>query len=237
MSTIYLIPARGGSKGIKNKNIIEIGKLPLFVWSVIHAKFLSKKDDLIVVNSDNPKILEIAKALDVLPIKRPKNISGDKSSTEETIFHTLTEVEQLGHFRFLCLLQPTSPFRTKGTLRKLTNEFNADIYDSVLTVKSVHNLYWKNNKYAKPLYSSRKMRQDFDNYAESGMFYKSKISKIISSKNRVSGKTLLVENKEIESTEIDTQFDLKIANLLIHELEADWKKEVLETNKIIKSMM
>ena len=72
MSTIYLIPARGGSKGIKNKNIIEIGKLPLFVWSVIHAKFLSKKDDLIVVNSDNPKILEIAKALDVLPIKRPK---------------------------------------------------------------------------------------------------------------------------------------------------------------------
>ena len=109
MSTIYLIPARGGSKGIKNKNIIEIGKLPLFVWSVIHAKFLSKKDDLIVVNSDNPKILEIAKALDVLPIKRPKNISGDKSSTEETIFHTLTEVEQLGHFRFLCRTPAVSP--------------------------------------------------------------------------------------------------------------------------------
>ena len=237
MATIYLIPARGGSKGIKNKNIIEIGKLPLFVWSVIHAKFLSKKDDLIVVNSDNPKILEIAKALDVFPIKRPKNISGDKSSTEETIFHTLKKVEQLGHFRFLCLLQPTSPFRTKETLRKLTNEFNTNIYDSVLTVKSVHNLYWKNDKYAKPMYSSRKMRQDFDNYAESGMFYKSKISKIISSKNRVSGKTLLIENKEIESTEIDTQFDLKIAKLLINELEADWKKEVLETNKIIKSMM
>ena len=55
----------------------------------------SKKDDLIVVNSDNPKILEIAKALDVFPIKRPKNISGDKSSTEETIFHTLKKVEQL----------------------------------------------------------------------------------------------------------------------------------------------
>ena len=72
------------------------------------------------MNSDNPKILEIAKALDVFPIKRPKNISGDKSSTEETIFHTLKEVEQLGHFRFLCLLQPTSPFRTKGTLRTVS---------------------------------------------------------------------------------------------------------------------
>ena len=81
------------------------------------------------------------------------------------------------------------------------------------------------------------MRQDSDNYAESGMFYKSKISKIISSKNRVSGKTLLLKNKEIESTEIDTQLDLKIAKLLIHELEADWKKEVLETKKIIKSII
>ena len=81
------------------------------------------------------------------------------------------------------------------------------------------------------------MRQDFANYAESGMFYKSKISHIKSSHNRVSGKTLLVENKEIESTEIDSQFDLKVAKLLISELEADWKKEVLETNKIIKSMM
>ena len=77
------------------------------------------------------------------------------------------------------------------------------------------------------------MRQDFDNYAESGMFYKSKISKIISSKNRVSGKTLLVENKEIESTEIDTQFDLKIANLLIHELEADWKKKFWKQIKLL----
>lgn len=51
-------------------------------------------------------------------------------------------------------------------------------------------------------------------------------SLLISSKNRVSVKTLLVENTEIESTEIDTQFDLKITKLFIHELEADWKKEV-----------
>ena len=61
MSTIYLIPARGGSKGIKNKNTIEIGKLPLFVWSVIHANFLSKKDDLIVLDFpiDMPSAIEI----------------------------------------------------------------------------------------------------------------------------------------------------------------------------------
>lgn len=237
MSTIYLIPARGGSKGIKNKNLVEIGKLPLFVWSVIHANFLAKKNDLIVVSSDNPKILEISNTLGVTAIKRPKNLSGDKSTTEETILHTIEKVEYLGNYQYLCLLQPTSLFRTKHTLSKLTNEFDTELYDSVLTVKLVHNLYWKNNKFAKPLYDKRKMRQDLDNYAESGMFYKSKISKIISNNNRVSGKTLLVKNKEIESIEIDSPFDLKIAKLLIPELVADWKKEVLETNKIIKSMI
>ena len=72
MSTIYLIPARSGSKGIKNKNVIKLGTLPLFVWSVIHAKFLSKKNDLIVVSSDSLKILEIASALGVIPLKDQK---------------------------------------------------------------------------------------------------------------------------------------------------------------------
>lgn len=237
MSTIYLIPARSGSKGIKNKNVIKLGTLPLFVWSVIHAKFLSKKNDLIVVSSDSLKILEIASALSVIPLKRPKNISGDKSSTEETIFHTLKKTQGMGNYQFLCLLQPTSPFRTKNTLKHLEKKFNPEVYDSVLTVKSVHNLYWDNSKSAKPLYKTRKMRQDLNNFAESGMYYKSKIKSINSNQNRVSGKTLLIKNKEIESIEIDSIFDLKIANSLIPEAEKEWKKEILEAKKNIHNII
>ena len=134
----------------------------------------------------------------------------------------------MGNYQFLCLLQPTSPFRTKNTLKHLEKKFNPEVYDSVLTVKSVHNLYWDNSKYAKPLYKTRKMRQDLNNFAESGMYYKSKIESINSNQNRVSGKTLLIKNKEIESIEIDSIFDLKIANSLIPEAEKEWKKEILE---------
>ena len=72
------------------------------------------------------------------------------------------------------------------------------------------------------------MRQDLNNFAESGMYYKSKIESINSNQNRVSGKTLLIKNKEIESIEIDSIFDLKIANSLIPEAEKEWKKEILE---------
>ena len=60
MKNIFIIPARSGSKGIPNKNIKPINGIPMFVWSIIHAKFIANKDDIILVSSDSAKYLNIA---------------------------------------------------------------------------------------------------------------------------------------------------------------------------------
>ena len=59
MKKITIIPARSGSKGLKNKNILELNEIPMFAWSVIHAKYYSSDEDIVVVSSDSEKYLEI----------------------------------------------------------------------------------------------------------------------------------------------------------------------------------
>lgn len=60
MKNIFIIPARSGSKGIKNKNLKLISGIPMFVWSIIHAKYITEENDLVVVSSDSEKYLKIA---------------------------------------------------------------------------------------------------------------------------------------------------------------------------------
>ena len=78
---IFIIPARSGSKGIKNKNIKLLNGVEMFAWSIIHAKYLSSKNDLIIVSSDSEKYLKIAEKWGAV-YKRPKSLSGDKVFTE-----------------------------------------------------------------------------------------------------------------------------------------------------------
>ena len=75
MKNVFIIPARSGSKGIPDKNLKLINGIYMFVWSIIHAKYISEKDDVVLVSSDSNKYLNIAKRWGAVPIKRPKNIN------------------------------------------------------------------------------------------------------------------------------------------------------------------
>ena len=101
------IPARGGSKGLKNKNLKIFASKPLLYWSIKQAKNTKFKNH-IYVSSDSVKILDYAHKCSAKVIKRPKNISKDNSSTEDAIIHFLNTVKK--KYKYIIMLQPTSPF-------------------------------------------------------------------------------------------------------------------------------
>lgn len=113
MSNIAIIPARGGSKGIPNKNIATLCGRPLIEYS-IKVALQSPSIDCIVVSSDSERILEVAQKISekVFPILRPAELALDESGTEGAVMHSVDCMIKHGvAIDYLILLQPTSPFR------------------------------------------------------------------------------------------------------------------------------
>ena len=120
MNVVTFIPARGGSKGIKNKNILKINKNPLIFYSID----ISKKIKLInetYVSSDSNKILKISKGLGAKIIKRPKKISEDSSTDIEAFKHFYINYKKKNKKKIdlIVHLRATTPFRKKKTIRKI----------------------------------------------------------------------------------------------------------------------
>ena len=95
MNILAIIPARGGSKGIKNKNIINLNGKPLIYFSIKQV-LLSKMITDFIVSTDSKKIANISKKyLAPVPFLRPKNISGDKSLIIDTLYFCLKKMEKI----------------------------------------------------------------------------------------------------------------------------------------------
>ncbi len=111
--TLYLIPARGGSKGIPGKNIKDFGGKPLICHAIDHAREAGASDEDICLSTDSEEIRQVAEDYGlIVPFLRPASLSGDHSGTYEVILHALDYHEALGRkYDRVVLLQPTSPLR------------------------------------------------------------------------------------------------------------------------------
>lgn len=124
---LALIPARGGSKGIKNKNIIDLCGKPLISYTIDAAK-ASKYIDSVIVSTDSEKIAEVAVSCGAgVPFMRPAALALDTSTTIEAVCHAVRTLEERAdRYDVLILLQPTSPLRTQedidGALEKFERE-------------------------------------------------------------------------------------------------------------------
>ena len=112
MNIIAIIPARGGSKGIKRKNIYPINNIPLIAYSIIEAK-KSKYINSVIISTDDEEISKIARSYSgEVPFLRPKSLSMDNSTMLEVLKHALEWYESnIGKVDAIVLLQPTSPLR------------------------------------------------------------------------------------------------------------------------------
>lgn len=124
---LALIPARGGSKGIKNKNIIELCGKPLISYTIAAAKESSYIDS-VIVSTDSEKIAEVAIACGAcVPFLRPAELALDTSTTIETVCHAIEWlVKYEDRYDVLVLLQPTSPLRTQGDIDKALEKFERE---------------------------------------------------------------------------------------------------------------
>lgn len=139
MSVLGVIPARGGSKSIPEKNVIELHGKPLLAWSIEQA-FESSVIDCVFVSTDSNKIGEVARRYGArCDFYRPKNLAGDAIGTGLAIEHSLKELSNRGcFFDIVVELQPTYCFRPASTIRDvvMTLKNNIDI-DSIITCSKV----------------------------------------------------------------------------------------------------
>ena len=143
-STLWLIPARGGSKGIPDKNIKPFCGESLTSRAIKLAKELAGDDDLIYVSTDSLRIKEEAENLGVyIPFMRPEILASDSASTYSVILDTLLKFKDKGiEFEKVVLLQPTSPFRERKDIEDALKLWRRDIDMVVSVVKASENPYY-----------------------------------------------------------------------------------------------
>ena len=129
---VVLIPARSGSKGIKNKNVYPLNGKPLIEWSIIEAKKV-EGIDRVIVSTDGDLISQVAKCMLVEVMPRPAELSQDGSLVIDTIRYTISELSKQGyHPDFLILIEPTSPLRNADDIKNVILELEKG-FDSVAT--------------------------------------------------------------------------------------------------------
>lgn len=135
MATLFLIPARGGSKGIPGKNIKDFCGKPLICHSIEQARALAD-DNLICVSTDSEKIKNVAEDFGLhVPFLRPEELATDTAGSREVMLHALDFYAQLGYnIDSLVLLQPTSPLRSVNDIKGCMELYTPDT-DMVVSVR------------------------------------------------------------------------------------------------------
>ncbi|WP_122641314.1 acylneuraminate cytidylyltransferase family protein [Romboutsia sp. Marseille-P6047] len=221
---LAIIPARAGSKGIKDKNIISINGKPLIAYS-IEAALKSKYIDKVVVTTDGQKIASVSKKYGAeVPFIRPSYLASDKSKTIDTVMHCIDEVKKLGEeYDYMVLLQPTQPMREAFHIDEaieLILEKDEEALVSISKVKE-HPVLMRTideDGYCKNLLnvSSTVRRQDFPEfYKVNGAIYINKINENLNLETSLNDNKLTYIMDENYDVDIDEMLDVHIAEILL----------------------
>ena len=214
---LTFIPARSGSVGIKNKNIIKIGKKRLLEFTFEFIKDLNLENNYIHLSTDSKKYQKIAIKNDIrCEFLRTKKISRSKSRIEDAIFEFLNHQKIIKHkFKYLILLLPTQPFRDKNLFRKGVNLLNKS--NCVISLKSLD----RSNEYIfninkKKIFLKKKITSTNRNeiqktYTPCGCFYMMKLNKFKKNKSLFINEMNYLVSSYPSNLDIDNQIDLKLA--------------------------
>lgn len=214
MKSIAIIPARGGSKRLVNKNILSLGGIPLIAHSILYAQQHSFID-AIYVSTDNEEIKSIALQYGARVIDRPSAISGDLEPTVSALKQVLGKIDDA--IENVILLQPTNPLRPENLLNETFEVYQKGSYDSLFTVSRNHQKFGKivENKFIPSNYKIGQRSQDLEPlFYENGLLYVVKSSLILEDIIVSENAFPLEVNHIFATVDIDTKDDLDYAEYL-----------------------
>ncbi|QNJ07687.1 N-acylneuraminate cytidylyltransferase [Synechococcus sp. Minos11] len=230
LRTLGVIPARGGSKGIPNKNIVDLGGQPLIQYSIQSAYQCSGLDD-VIVSTDSVDIANLSESLGAsVPFIRPAQFATDQSDSFSVVYHALQFMESKNNciYDIVVLLQPTTPFRSSNLIDSVVMSLiSADSsVDSAVTVVNVganhpHRMYSMTNRnllvpVCSDVSDPMMPRQDLpDIYIRSGDVYATRRDCLISKNSLIGDISLGFTVDPSTSFNIDTPQDLRYAQLFL----------------------
>jgi CMP-N,N'-diacetyllegionaminic acid synthase len=219
---LALITARGGSKGVPGKNIIDLGGKPLLAWTIQAAK-QSKFIDRLIISSDDADIIQVAEKYNCeVPFIRPKELAQDGTSSMDVIIHALDALDK--SYDYLLLLQPTSPFRTAQHIDQVIEHLTDTNAVSVVSVSRTKKspeliFYMKDDGVLQPILQNAQLitrRQDAKpTFEHNGAVYFTKIEYLKQVKSYRTPETTGIELTNFIDVDIDEFDDLVYARYII----------------------
>lgn len=223
---LAVIPARGGSKRLPNKNIKELCGKPLISWSV-DAGLKSKYIDKLIVSTDSDEIAKVSKKSGAdVPFIRPDYLATDSASSFDVIKHSIECLGNKGeHYDYLVLLQPTSPLRTTEDIDLAIEELFSKKANSVTSVCEVdHSPLWSNtlpknhsmNNFIRKSARGKNSQELNTYYRINGAVYVCLIKSLLEEKSFISkSKSFAYVMDKKKSVDIDTELDFIIAETIL----------------------
>ena len=229
-NSICLIAARGGSKGVKNKNIRLLGRKPLIAYA-IETALASRAFEHVIVSTEDRKIAKIAKEFGAeVPFQRPNYLATDSASMSDVIVHAILKLRTLDYsFSTLVIIDCTVPFINSKDIQGALSLFNKTSCDLVCSVyRQHHNPYFNMMEKNKQgfLRFSKRLSKNPDNrqsapvvFQLNGLFVLN-VNKFMKHYNFYMPKTLPYEIPPERGLMIDTEFEFKIAEFIVkHKLK------------------
>ena len=217
---LAIIPARGGSKRLPRKNILNLAGKPLIAWT-IEAALNSKLVDKVLVTSDDDEILKISDSFGAATLKRPASLAQDTSTSFDAIKHAIENTEK---FDYIVLLQPTSPLRSSQQIDEAIQLLESKSADAIVSVtETEHSPLWANTLpeddsmtgfLSDNLLNTRS--QDLETYYRlNGAIYICKANKLLEASSFFIKENIYAyKMSQASSVDIDTELDFKWAVFL-----------------------
>lgn len=230
MNVLFVIPARGGSKGLPGKNIKPIAGKPLIAWSINSAVEAANKigDSDVIVSTDSEEIAQVAKKFGAkVPFLRPDILANDTATSVDVMLHALDFMKQSGkEYDYIAMIEPTSPQRDESDLinafELLRTTPEAESIVGVSQTESCHPLFLTklNQGFLEP-YENKTYkvyrRQEIDSvYFFEGSMYISKVDSFLKRKSFYHEKTLGFAMPKWKSFEIDDITDFIVIEQLLN---------------------
>ncbi len=227
MKILAIIPARGGSKRLPGKNMLELGGKPLIAWTIEEAS-KSKYISDIIVSTDDEDIARVSEKYGAsIPFLRPKELSSDTATTIDAVKHAINYLKENREkeYKYVLLLQPTSPLRIAEDIDNAIELLLEKQADSVISMcECEHSPIWSNmlpNDYNLDGF----LRNDYKNvrsqdlptyYRFNGAIYIANINRLLEESvfnfDRDSYAYIMPQDRSVD---IDSELDFKICQVLI----------------------